>query len=62
MRCPKCGSQELETITDEFTTGVVAPDGYREIGWAEIVRCQGCGNEYDYDDNSILSEAEREAA
>jgi hypothetical protein len=46
MNCPQDGC-ELEFISGQFDTGVVAPDGYRESIWQEGFYCAKCGTTYD---------------
>jgi hypothetical protein len=50
MNCPKCNSSQLEPVAGEFTTGVVAPDGYREARYQEGFQCLACGLKMDSED------------
>jgi hypothetical protein len=43
MECPRCHSKDLEFLAQDFTTGVIAPDGYRETEYLEGFQCLKCG-------------------
>jgi hypothetical protein len=45
--CPKCHSADLISISGNFPTGVVAPDGYQETWWQEGWECNKCGLKFD---------------
>lgn len=49
MACPECDS-EVEYVSGDFDTGVVAPDGYREKQWEEGFYCPRCKRVYDITD------------
>lgn len=40
--CPRCGGDDLEYFTEEYRTGVVAPDGYEQTETANGLLCQAC--------------------
>ena len=40
--CPACKGP-LYLREGQCTTGVVAPDGYRESGWETWLECRDCG-------------------
>lgn len=41
--CPRCHSADTSSIAGDFPTGVVAPDGGREIQYEEGFQCMDCG-------------------
>ena len=43
--CPSCGAspENLEDISGDYSTGVVAPDGGREVRHEQGYWCQKCG-------------------
>lgn len=43
MSCPICLSTDLEFLSGDYHTGVVAPDGYRETRYEEGYQCRKCG-------------------
>ena len=49
MNCPKCNG-ELESVSGDFNTGVVAPDGYRKSRYEEGFYCPRCRQYFDADD------------
>ena len=49
MKCPKCDS-DLEFVSGDYPTGVVAPDGGREMVYQEGFQCWHCGLIVDADD------------
>ena len=40
--CPRCKGSELEFVSGDYDTGVVAPDGYCERVWQESFHCLNC--------------------
>lgn len=48
-RCAHCGSTEIEDISGEYETGVVAPDGHRERRYENAFRCQKCERDQEYE-------------
>jgi uncharacterized protein with PIN domain len=43
-RCAECAGTNLEWIQDDFSTGVVAPDGASETRYEQGWRCLDCGH------------------
>jgi len=43
-RCAECAGTNLEWIQDDFSTGVVAPDGAGETRYEQGWRCLDCGH------------------
>ena len=43
-RCAVCAGTNLEWIQDDFSTGVVAPDGAGETRYEQGWRCLDCGH------------------
>ena len=43
-RCAECAGTNLEWIQDDFSTGVVAPDGGKETRYEQGWRCLDCGH------------------
>ena len=49
MTCPE-GHDTLESISGDYPTGVVAPDGGREYRYEEGYYCEKCRRVYDVED------------
>jgi len=49
MNCPKCNSDQLESYSGDFATGVEM-NGYHETFSDEFLECQQCGLRMDLDD------------
>lgn len=49
-RCAHCGSSDIEDISGEYETGVIAPDGYRERRYENAFHCTRCGQDQEYED------------
>ena len=47
-RCAYCGSSDIDDISGEYETGVVAPDGYRERRYENGFNCRKCGRDQEY--------------
>jgi hypothetical protein len=45
--CDRCGSDDLTGGRATYETGVVAPDGYREMAVADFVECRSCGQRWE---------------
>lgn len=43
-RCVYCGANDWVPVQGSDSTGIVAPDGYRETAWFSGWRCRQCGN------------------
>jgi uncharacterized protein with PIN domain len=52
MKCPQCNNTDLEFVSGQFDTGVVAPDGYRESFYEEGFYCPKCN--YIYDERDVF--------
>ncbi len=50
MNCPKHEDVELEFVSGDYSTGVVAPDGYAETRYEEGFHCYRCNVTYDPSD------------
>jgi len=48
-KCPK-GHADLEPVSGQYDTGVVAPDGGRESYWESGYYCELCNRVYGADD------------
>lgn len=48
--CPKHGNVELEFVSGDYSTGVVAPDGARETRFQQGLYCFKCDAVYDESD------------
>lgn len=53
--CPNCGARKLFFFSGDYPTGVVAPDGVREMRYEEGYKCYGCQGHFELSD---LEEAE----
>lgn len=58
MGCPQGHDDELEFVRGDNPTGVVAPDGVREIRYEEGYYCRSCKKVYDPEDIKAMELAE----
>lgn len=57
--CPEHPNVELEYVSGDYYTGVVAPDGYRESLYGEGFYCRKCNYVYEADELDDVAEETR---